>query len=245
MRLYVFLALVLAACSTTRSEAVSLPRRAPATDFPDLPPAKEPLHLVPGDTKKELTCRDLLTELARVTGVTFSVPSDLKTSLERSQLGLSGGLDVPAESAWSTAESLLVAHEYLLEILSREPFIVGLTSSISQARGPAPRNRAPFVSPESLSAWAEHPGFLIYVTLDLRSINTRDLSNSMRQMFTDPQTQQIIPMGNTQALLLCGTGRQVADLAHLLLRMDEAERERCDRLGVEPDVGLVRQPKSK
>ena len=245
MKPHVVLILLLASCGTVRNESLSGDRNTPDAGVLALPPAREALHLVPGEKKKALTCQDLLTELGRVTGVTFSADSEVRTALARTNLGITGDLDVPAENAWALAESLLVARGFLFEVLSRDPFLVDVLSSQPLARGSAPRTRAGFVPYESLSTWADHPGFLIRTTVDLPALNTRDLSNSMRQMFTDPQTQQIIPLGNTQTLMLCGTGSQVADVADMLLRLDRAERERCDRLGVVPDVGVARQPQAK
>jgi hypothetical protein len=43
--------------------------------------------------------------------------------------------------------------------------------------------------------------------------DVRTLSNSLRQLFSDQQTQQVIPAGNTDGLILTGFGSEVASIA--------------------------------
>ena len=66
------------------------------------------------------------------------------------------------------------------------------------------RRDAAFVASTELARWADHPAFLIRTQLVLPGIDVRTLSNSLRQMFTDAQTQQIIPVGNSDGLILTG-----------------------------------------
>jgi hypothetical protein len=43
-------------------------------------------------------------------------------------------------------------------------------------------------------------------------------------MFTDANTQQVIPIGNTNALIITGLGGQVAAWSRMLLAADEISR---------------------
>jgi hypothetical protein len=44
----------------------------------------------------------------------------------------------------------------------------------------------------------------------------------MRTMFTDANTQQIVPVGNSNSLILTGFGSPVAKWVRMLLEVDEA-----------------------
>ena len=58
--------------------------------------------------------------------------------------------------------------------------------------------------------------------LNLPNTDVRTLSNSLRTMLTDANTQQIIPLGNSNSVLLSGFGSNVAALAKMLQFVDEA-----------------------
>ena len=58
--------------------------------------------------------------------------------------------------------------------------------------------------------------------IHLPHTDVRQLSNSMRTMITDANTQQMLPAGNTNSMVLTGFASNVAALARMLRIVDEA-----------------------
>ena len=60
--------------------------------------------------------------------------------------------------------------------------------------------------------------------INLPNTDVRQLTNSMRTMITDQNTQQMLPAGATNSMVLTGFGSDVVALARMLLIVDEASR---------------------
>jgi len=181
---------LLTACGTTSSRAIDTPletQRGPA-----LPRATDAMRLVPNGKKSDITCAALVAELARVTGVVFAADADARSRLATASTGLTNELTVPADSAWQVAEAILSEREFRFALLSREPMMLDVVD-LSRQRSRS-LTATPFVAIEDIALWRDHPAFVVQTSISLDTINIRDLSNSMRQMFTDPFSQQIIPM---------------------------------------------------
>jgi hypothetical protein len=52
------------------------------------------------------------------------------------------------------------------------------------------------------------------------------MSNSMRQVMQNPAVMQMIPIGNSDSVLLSGRGAEVASTARILLAAEESEARR-------------------
>ena len=94
------------------------------------------------------------------------------------------------------------------------------------------RKRAVFVTADELEAWAAHPAVLIQTIVSLPHVDVRQLSNSLRTLITDANTQQMLPAGNTSSMILVGFADQVAHMATMLRKANEAARVQA----VEPAV---------
>ena len=221
------------------------PAAAPAAAYPNtaltaavleglLPLPSGPLELqgTDEDTRRsQMYLDDLITQMGTLTSVCFLRTLDVRASLGRIPTGLDRTLSVPPERAWQVFESLLRAHGYVLVLSSpAQPVILDVLSLMpSPSRPEGARRSVIYVAPEDLPNWKRHPAFLITTTAALDSINVRDLSNSLRQLFTDPNSQQIVPLGNSNTVTITGFAPNVADLVEVLQRVDRSERERIAR----------------
>lgn len=167
---------------------------------------------------------EVVAQFERSTGQHLVVSAETRTALEKTSAGISGKLDVPATEVYSVVEHLLVQGNFVLHVLrTKEPRMLAIENLSTNART-AVRNNALWVEPEQLATFADHPAILITTRLDLESIDVRTLSNSMRTMLTDANTQQIVPLGNSNTLVLTGFGSNVAALARMLTAINEVER---------------------
>ncbi|MCP3918818.1 MAG: hypothetical protein GY711_24995 [bacterium] len=168
--------------------------------------ASGPLRVEPGATLFSVT-----RQYEALTGLRFFFEQEIRALLESRRVELSRALTVPPQSVDETFELLASQNGFALE----EPLdgirLMRITSRKSRTLriGGAFFNGPP-------SELRRHPARLFSVLLRLPRVDVRQLSNSMRTMITDANTQQMLPIGNTDFLMLTGFGANVAALARTL-----------------------------
>jgi type II secretory pathway component GspD/PulD (secretin) len=186
-----------------------------------LPQAKAALEVAGGDSKTSLA--HLLQQLSAATGVTFTATDDVRQMLASSSCGVLASTTVPPAEAWVWTESLLQNEGFVLGILSANaPWLVAVYPQ--QPTGGRFRSLVYFTVPSAeIEALAEHPTLLVSTVLDLPHTDVRQLGNSLRGLTTDPTgSQNVIPVGNTNSVILTGHGRQVLQLVTMLREVDAA-----------------------
>jgi hypothetical protein len=163
----------------------------------------------------------VMAEYERATGLHLVTSPDVAVMLAKTPCGLSQTLEIPAERVHSTVERLLVQQGFLFTLLQDEqPILLG----IERIENPMVRTRAFSVPATNIDGVADHPALLVSTVVTLPSTNVRDLSNSARQLIVDSNLQQMVPMGNSNSLMLVGRGSEIATLVHTLAHIDEVER---------------------
>lgn len=179
---------------------------------------------------------NLLDEFSRVTGIALQITKDTRSSLLTVPTGLNSTIVVPPSEVYRIVETLLAANDFALVHLSdTEPRIWSVQSLQGQGgRVSQLRNNAVHVQESELGAWMAHPATLITTTISLPNTDVRTLSNSLRTLFTDANTQQIIPVGSS-GLFITGFASNVNSLVRMLRSVDELERELPEKRA-EPSV---------
>ena len=192
------------------------------------PPLRAPFTVTAGEGP-EATIAALVESFSAASGTHFVASKETEQVLAVSRVGLTRPLEVAPDRAWELFETLLVESDFVIAPLMRgEPRVFGLYSLNSQQRNSL-RNRALIVGPDEVAAYARHPALLVTTVVELSSTDVRTLSNSMRTMFTDANTQQIIPVGNSNSLIVTGFGPAVADIVAMLRTADESARLALER----------------
>ncbi len=190
-----------------------IPRAASGIDLFVTPP--KGLHLEKPE-RRELKLIDLFDQYCQLMGWRVLTGADTRNQLLTLNLKLSLPLDVPPENVHTFVESVARANDLVLTFAHmREPVLLAIASTNVAGKG-NPRKDATMVPASELSRWAAHSDFLITTTVDLPGIDVRTLSNGLRQMFSDQQTQQVIPLGNSDGLILTGFANDIATLASSL-----------------------------
>lgn len=216
----VFGLLALSSCLLASTPATRAGAPAVANDF--FPVPSQGFSIEAKDHGPSLL--EVVTQFERATGQHLVVSAETRTMLEKTPSGISSKLDVPASEVYSVVEHLLVQSHFVLNVLrTKEPRMLAIESLDGTARNTI-RGNALWVEPEQLAAFADHPAVLISTRLELDSIDVRTLSNTMRTMITDASTQQIVPLGNSNTLMILGFGSNVVVLARTLTAMNEVER---------------------
>ena len=116
-------------------------------------------------------------------------------------------------------------HGYILTKVGPDHLAVVLIQSLA----PSPqqrtnlRNEAIYVLPDELDEYADQVATQVITVLHLPHTDVRTLGNSLRGLTSaDPSGQQgVIPVGNTNSVILSGFASNVASMARILRLVDE------------------------
>jgi hypothetical protein len=238
MKLIVLLSLLATACSIASAARPSSTSTAPIAASSDPFPVPKAGLTLAGDRGRELTLDSVLNQMQSVTGLHVVVTPEVSAQLSKTPSGLSQPLEIPASRVYSTVESILAQNGFVLILLQAEPpILVGVQSVMEQTP-----KRAWVVQQQDLDVVADHPALMVSTIVMLANVDARQLSNSMRQIIQDPRSQQIVPVGDGNGVLLTGRGSEVAALAKQFLAFDEGEgRARAERAKHDKDAA---KPKS-
>ena len=177
-----------------------------------------------------ITVEELLLEFGELTGEHLIWTDDTGAVLKEVRVAFDRTFAIPAEELYSAVEAILIANRFVLTDLRREePRMMAVHSLDSPARAHL-RAGATHIDTEDLPLYADHPAILIRTVVHLPRIDVRRLSNAMRGMVADPNTMQVIPVPESNGLILTGFG---ADLVELVLMLRELN---------ESSSGLVKDP---
>lgn len=213
------LSLIAAACASHEHAA------APSRSFgarelsARFPAAKARLEIESGDASGSL--EQLLQRVSQNTGLVFSCDQTARDRLRATKLQLSTAVSIESAHVYPRIESLLVQHGVVLSSpTSAQPPVVQV-GGISQPNGVPPT--ALTIELAELAFCREHPAVMVSVTLELPHLDVRTLGNSLRGMTSNPNGDEgILPVANTNSIMLNGTGGSVANLVELLQRVDIA-----------------------
>src|SRR5262249_48848721 len=128
---------------------------------------------------------------------------------------------VPAQEVYPFVEAILAQNDFMLvPRTDREPRLLAVENLNSNRRN-AIRSEAIFVPADQIAAWSRHPAILVTTVIDFGHVDVRTLSNWMRAMFTDSNLQLLVPVGNSNSLVITATGTMVSNLVTMLKAVDE------------------------
>jgi general secretion pathway protein D len=172
-----------------------------------------------------LTLEQFVKHCQEVTGFNFTYTQETAATLGRIPLRMYGSKIIPKNDFYPFFQIMMIINEFVCTKIGPEHLAVILIQSTQPQAGRGqggPRKDALYVFPEDLDKFTDQPAVPITTVVDLPHTNVRDLSNSMRQMFTDPQSQQIIPVGNSNSLIITGFGSNVVSIVKMLRFVDDA-----------------------
>ena len=176
------------------------------------------------DPESSMTLERFVLACEEVTRINFTYSDETSSLLKTSKVRLLGTKRVPKSDFYSFFQIIMVINDFVCSEIGEEPLSVVVIDSLkTQARNTI-RADAIYVEPERLHEYANQPATLIMTVITLPNTDVRQLSNAMRTMITDANTQQMLPAGNTDSMVLVGFGSQVAATARMLRIVDEASK---------------------
>jgi general secretion pathway protein D len=160
------------------------------------------------------------------TGLNFTYSEETKKSLISAKLRMFGQKRIAKSDFYSFFQIMMIINDFVCSKIGPDHLSVIVISSLAQGGGQrggsSLRNEAVYVFSDDIDRYADQPATLVTTVIDLPSTDVRTLSNSMRTMFTDANTQQIIPVGNSNSLIITGFGSAVASIVKMLRFVDNA-----------------------
>ncbi len=183
--------------------------------------ATGPMTLTVGDAENPLTYESMVKQYAELTGQHI-VMSDDSSSMLRHQLHLDRTLTVPAVEVQTTFEHLLRKGDFVLTPLKQEGARLIEIASLSTSARNNIRSAAIYLEPHEMHLANLHPAMMFTTVLTLPNVDVRQVSNSMRTMITDANTQQMVPAGNSNSMVLLGIGQNLVSLVNALETIEAA-----------------------
>ncbi len=172
------------------------------------------------------------------TGRNFTYSRDTGQALSQLKLKMYGPKRVPKKDFYSFFQIMMVINEFVCSEIGPENLSVVLISNLQAPNKSNLRKDAVYVAPSEIDKYADQPATLITTVIDLPHTDVRQLQNSLRQMFTDAQTQQIMAIGNSNSLLITGFGSDVAGIVRMLRFVDDASKNLAGQLPVFETITL-------
>jgi general secretion pathway protein D len=169
----------------------------------------------------------------------FTYEPQTGTALQAIHLRLIGPKRVPIKDFYSFYQVMMFIHGFILTRVGPDPISVVLVQPVQPVAGKPTnvRNEAVYVTPEELPAMASQVATQVVTVLHLPHTDVRQLGNSLRGLGADPSGQQsVIPVGNTNSVILNGFASNVASLARILQLVDE---ESAKDIGVNPEFDVL------
>ena len=171
----------------------------------------------------------LLSRLSQLTGVTYSAVPATKSRLGSTMVALSQDQRVPAAEVYPWVESLLQQNGFSLAVLENSGApLVGVYSSAERPLDPP----AIHLDAAHLEECRIHPAIMFSTVLTLPNTDVRSLGNSLRILSPDSMSGGVIPAGTTNSVILSGSGRDVTELAGLLMRIEAEGKKKAEQAAV-------------
>ena len=190
------------------------------------PPARSPITIeVSSDGDDTMSMYELAKAYGDVTGQAISATEDTKGMLKNSRVPLDRFIEVPRNEVQTVFESLMLESHFIVAPSGTDEVPIVVIESLVGPGRSGIRNRAISIpSSKIMEVGHAHPATILMTTIELPNVDVRQVSNSMRTIITDANTQQMLPAGNSNSMVLIGMGAQIEDMVRSLEAIDDASK---------------------
>jgi general secretion pathway protein D len=157
------------------------------------------------------------------TGRNFTFSDATGRELGGAKLFMYGTKVIPKEDFYAFFQIMMFINDFVCVDVGPPHISITLIQSLTavqQAQGKGVQQRSEYVRPEDLYKYADQPATLVTTVLHLPNTDARNLSTSLRTLFTDTLTSGMAP-ATDHSVILRGFGSSIAALAELLYLIDE------------------------
>ena len=202
---------------------------APQQGDEPLPPIQElgstyVLNFAQGEDEESMSLFQFTQACQQVTGRQFTWNEDTEGLLKQRRVRLIGTKSIQKERFYSFFQVMMIISDFVCtEIGEDDIAVIKIDSLQGQGRSNL-RASAIYVEPDELDRYKDQPATLITTVVTLPNTDVRQVSNSMRTMITDANTQQMLPAGVSNSMVLVGFGSNVVAMANMLRIIDDASK---------------------
>lgn len=180
------------------------------------------LNFAQGEDDDGMSLYQFARACEEVTGRQFTWTPDTETLLKNNRVRLIGSKRIKQDQFYSFFQVMMIISDFVCTEVGEADIAVTKIESLQGQGRNTLRAGAIYVEPEDLKQYANQPATLITTVVTLPNTDVRQVSNSMRTIITDANTQQMLPAGNSNSMVLVGFGSTVVAMAEMLRIIDEA-----------------------
>ncbi|QDV07141.1 Putative type II secretion system protein D precursor [Planctomycetes bacterium Poly30] len=209
--------------------AAAAPQQNPQQDTADLATIVEVegsyvLNFAQSEEEDSMSLYQFTQACQEVTDLQFTWNQDTEGLLKQNKVRLLGQKTIKKDRFYSFFQVMMIISDFVCTEVGEDDIAVIKIDSLTTTARNNLRSGAIYVEPENLADYQDQPATLITTVVTLPNTDVRQVSNSMRTMITDANTQQMLPAGNSNSMVLVGFGSNVVALANMLSIIDEASK---------------------
>ncbi|MFT6831807.1 MAG: hypothetical protein ACJAZN_001975, partial [Planctomycetota bacterium] len=221
--LAVGLALISTAISTGSASALSIQDDAEPVPIVEIE-GSYVLNFAQSEEEDSMSLYQFTQACQEVTDLQFTWNQDTEGLLKQQKVRLLGQKTISKDRFYSFFQVMMIISDFVCTEVGQEDIAVIKIDSLTTTARNNLRSGAIYVEPDDLADYQDQPATLITTVVTLPNTDVRQVSNSMRTMITDANTQQMLPAGNSNSMVLVGFGSNVVALANMLSIIDEASK---------------------
>lgn len=202
-----------------------LPPAAPAQDAAGEIPVIQDLgnawKLTFDETEEGMTLEAFVKVCQENTGINFTYSQDTVSLLKQTKVRMFGPKVIPKDEFYSFFQIIMIINRFVCTRIGPDNLSVVVVASLDSPARASIKQDAVYITPEEIPEYANQPATLVQTVLHLPHTDMRSMGGSMRQLVVDPNTMQLIPVPESQSVILTGFGSNVSSLSRMLMLMDE------------------------
>lgn len=183
---------------------------------------------------------ETLTKLCQqATGINFTYDTTTGVKLAAAKVKIFGQKRIPKADFYNFYQILMFINQYVCTKVGAEPLSVVVIQELTAQQGGRSnlKSEAIYVLPEELDKYTNQVATQIMTVLHLPHTDVRSLGNSLRMLSPESGASGgVVPVGNTNSVILSGFASSVTSLARILQLVD---RESANDTAVAPVFEVI------
>lgn len=155
------------------------------------------------------------------TDINFTYSQDTGQLLSTMKVRMFGSKVVQKEDFYSFFQIIMIINRFVCTRIGPEDLSVVVVASLDSPARASIKQDAIYIGPDEIESYANQPATLVQTVLHLPNMDVRTMGASMRQLVVDPNTMQLIPIPESNSIILTGFGSNVASLTKMLMLINE------------------------
>ncbi len=173
------------------------------------------------ETQDGMTLEQFVKICQQRTDINFTYTKDTGTLLGDSKVRMFGSKVVQKDDFYSFFQIIMIINRFVCTRIGPEDLSVVVVASLDSPARTSLKQDAIYIGPDEIEGYANQPATMVQTVLHLPHMDVRTMGSSMRQIVADPNTMQLIPIPESNSIILTGFGSTVASLTQMLELINE------------------------